>query len=243
MPVIHWFRRDLRITDNTALSAARKDCAVVAPVYVASDWRGAHPWTGPVRQEFLCGCLHSLSRNLAAKGGRLIIRRGRADVELEKLARETKATAIYFNRDPDPFGRQMEEHVENMARRIGVKLHAFKDIAIHERDEILTSSGGPYRVFTPYARAWMEQEKPTASRAVREFATPTGIKSLPLPTLADWGLKSAAQIPEAGEKAARGRLTEFLRGPLMSYRSSRDIPFGRNTSCLSADLRHGAISI
>lgn len=241
--IIHWFRRDLRITDNTALAAACKSGGEVVPVYVASEWHGAHRWTGPARQEFLCGCLQSLARNLEAIGGRLVVRRGRADEELEQLAVQTRAEAIFFNRDPDPFGRGMEVRVEKMARRLGLKVHAFKDAAIHERDEILTSTGGTYRVFTPYSRAWMQTEKPGTQPAVRRISTPPGTKSLPLPKLADWGLKHTVKIPEAGEKAARKRLADFVAGPLLSYNSNRDIPFGRNTSCLSADLRHGALSI
>jgi deoxyribodipyrimidine photo-lyase len=243
MPAIHWFRRDLRITDNTALAAACKDGATVVPVYVASDWKGGHRWTGAARQEFLCGCLDSLSRNLEAIGGRLVIRRGRADEELEKLAMETKAGAIYFNRDPDPFGRQMEERVEKMALRLGLKARGFKDAVIHERGEILTSTGTPYRIFTPYSRAWTLAEKPIVQPALRKLSTPPNVKSLPLPALADWGLKSSVKIPGAGEKAARKRLREFLRAPVLLYSANRDIPFGRNTSGLSADLRHGTISI
>jgi deoxyribodipyrimidine photo-lyase len=243
MAVIHWFRRDLRITDNTALLAACKEGKEVVPVYIASDWKGTHRWTGPARQEFLCGCLDSLSENISAIGGRLVIRRGRADKELEKLAVETKADAIYFNRDPDPFGRQMERRVEEMALRLGLKVHVFKDAAIHERDEILTSSGSPYRVFTPYARTWMLAAKPVVQPPLHRLSTPLGIKSLHLPTLEDWGLKSGAKIPETGEKAARKRLSGFLRGPLLIYGANRDIPCGRNTSSLSADLRHGTLSI
>lgn len=243
MPVIHWFRRDLRISDNSALAAARANCGAVVPTYVASRWRGSHRWTGPARQEFLCGCLRSLARNLEAVGGRLVIRRGRADDELEKLAVETRAEAIFFNRDPDPFGREMEVRVEKMARRLGLKIHSFKDTAIHERDEILNSTGGPYRVFTPYSRAWMQMEKPAPQPAVRGMSTPAGIKSLPLPELADWGLEKTLEIPETGERAARKRLADFLAGPLLAYSANRNIPFGRNTSLLSADLRHGTLSI
>ena len=243
MPVIHWFRRDLRITDNTALTAASRGGREVIPVYIASDWKGHHRWTGPARQEFLCGCLASLAKNLEAFGGHLIIRRGQADQELERLATETGAEAIYFNRDPDPFGREMEQRVEKMTQRLGIEVHACKDIAIHERDEILTATGGPYRVFTPYANAWMKAAKPAAQPALRKLSTPPHIKSLPLPSLEDWGLKSTAQIPATGEKAARKRLADFLRGPVLAYGAKRDIPFGRNNSCLSADLRHGTLSI
>src|SRR6218665_4035019 len=97
--VIHWFRRDLRLTDNTALNAAAKASEQVVPVYVLSDWKKLHGWTGSIRQQFLCGCLESLAKNLDALGSRLILRTGRADLEIEKLIKETKVTAVYFNRD------------------------------------------------------------------------------------------------------------------------------------------------
>ena len=83
--VIHWFRRDLRITDNTALNAAVAAGEEVIPVYIESQWRGSHRWTGPARQEFLCGALGSLAKNLEAIGGQLIIRQGDAVSELERL--------------------------------------------------------------------------------------------------------------------------------------------------------------
>src|SRR5688572_15060151 len=108
---IHWFRRDLRLTDNTALAAAVAAHDQIVPVYVLSAWRKKHDWTGPARQEFLCACLAELAGSLKAKGGRLIIHRGRADEVLPQLARAVGADAIYFNRDPDPFGREMEAKV------------------------------------------------------------------------------------------------------------------------------------
>ena len=112
---IHWFRRDLRLTDNTALNAALAAYDQVIPLYVVSDWKQKHHWCGAPRQEFLSGCLASLAKNLESKGGGLIIRRGPADVALEKLIVETGAEAVYFNRDPDPFGRAMEGKVAAMA--------------------------------------------------------------------------------------------------------------------------------
>ncbi len=243
MPVIHWFRRDLRITDNTALHAAVETGAQVVPVYIASDWKKHHRWTGAPRQEFLCGCLDSLAKNIEAIGGRFIVRRGAADAELEKLVREMKATAIYFNRDPDPFGRAMEERVKKMASRLGVATHDFKDAAIHERDEVLTATGTTFRVFTPYSKAWAKLEKPAVRSPIKRLATPRDIASLPLPALADWDLKSTATVPEPGEKAARKRLSAFLSGPIFDYGARRNIPAGNTTSMLSADLRFGTISI
>ncbi|MEY2616861.1 MAG: deoxyribodipyrimidine photo-lyase, partial [Verrucomicrobiota bacterium] len=89
--VIHWFRRDLRITDNTALTHAGRQSEEVIPVYILSDWKNEHRWTGPNRQNFLCGCLRSLANNLETIGGRLILRAGDPVRELVKLVQETHA--------------------------------------------------------------------------------------------------------------------------------------------------------
>jgi deoxyribodipyrimidine photo-lyase len=234
--VIHWFRRDLRLTDNPALAAAARDAEQVIPAYVQSTWQGSHRWTGPHRQEFLCGSLAALDGNLRSIGSRLIVRRGDAVEELEKLARETGAEAVYFNRDPDPFGRSVEA-------RFQIPTRGFKDVCIHERDEVLTGKGEPFRVFTPYAKAWLKLDKPAPTGRLRALQTPAAIVSEPLPTLADWNLPPSGAILEPGERAARERLKRFLAGPISRYALDRDLPAGKTTSQISADLRHGLLSI
>ena len=240
---IHWFRRDLRLTDNTALVAAAKAAESVVPVYIRSTWSGAHRWTGPHRQEFLCGALTSLDRDLQSIGSRLITRRGEAAAELVKLVRESGAAAIFFNRDPDPFGRATEAHLATVARELGVELHAFKDVCIHERDEVLTGKGEPFRVFTPYSSAWLKLAKPAPGGRLRVLRTSTDLAKGKLPELADWKLESVGGIVESGERAARERLTKFLKSSIGRYGGSRDLPAGDGTSRLSQDLRYGLLSI
>jgi deoxyribodipyrimidine photo-lyase len=237
--VLHWFRRDLRLTDNTALHAAARVAENVVPVFIRSTWRDAHRWTGPHRQEFLCSSLASLDANLRALGSRLIVRSGDAVEELGRLARETGAEVIFFNRDPDPFGRVTEQRLE----KLGLPLHSHKDACLHERDEVLTASGTPFRVFTPYFRAWSKLPKLAAAGKIRALSTPDNIASEPLPTLADWGLAPAGGIVEPGERAARDRLRKFLDGPLARYGAERDILAAGATSRLSQDLRFGLLSI
>ena len=240
---IHWFRRDLRITDNTALNAAAKTSESVVPVYIASDWKKNHRWTGSNRQSFLCGSLEALDGNLRSVGSRLVIRQGDAVEQLEKLAVETKAGAIFYNRDPDPFGRAVEERLAKTATRLGIEVHAFKDVAIHERDEVLTGVGETFRVFTPYSKAWEKLPKPPVGGRLKTLTTPD-VSSLPVPTLSTWELPLAASgVFEPGEKAARERMREFLEKGLARYGANRDIPSGRHTSRLSQDLRFGLISI
>ncbi len=241
--VIHWFRRDLRLSDNTALNAAADSGAQVLPVYILSQWKQNHSWTGAPRQDFLCGSLRSLAANLESKGGRLIIRQGHAEAVLEKLVTESGATAIYFNRDPDPFGREVEIKILKMATRLGISVHAHQDIAMHERDEVRTATGGVFRVFTPYSKAWMKLQKPPVGSTISRLATPEKITSLPLPTLAHWGLQSDASILEPGEAAARRRLSQFLDGSIYLYLLRRDLPAEPGTSRVSQDLRFGLISV
>jgi deoxyribodipyrimidine photo-lyase len=244
--VIHWFRRDLRLTDNTALTAALAaagPAGEVIPVHVVSDWHGSHRWTGPARQEFLCGSLTSLARNLEAIGGRLIIRRGDAVTALDQLVRETGAEALYANRDPDPFGRAVEARLEALSKERGFLLSLHKDACIHEHDEVLTGQGTVFRVFTPYSKAWFAQPKPLPGPAPKTMATPSGVASLPLPRLSDWGLvPTGASLPEAGERAARERLKTFLSVPIATYGERRDLMGTEGTSRLSQDLRFGLIS-
>ena len=240
---IFWFRRDLRITDNTALAVASATASQVIPVYIVSSWTGRHRWTGANRQQFLCGCLASLAQNLAAIGGGLVIRRGDCLDELQKLARETRAQAVFFNRDPDPFGRKIEEKLTASGREWGLEIVGCKDVSLHERNEVLTSSGEPFRVFTPYARAWTRLEKARANGRVRQRKSTGRVFSLPLPTLDTWGLAPEADVPEAGEKAARTRMKSFLASGIAEYGTSRNSLAGSSTSRLSQDLRFGLISI
>jgi deoxyribodipyrimidine photo-lyase len=240
---IHWFRRDLRLTDNTALAAAARRAESVVPVYIQSVWSGSHHWTGSHRQEFLCGSLKSLDESLRAIGSHLVVRRGDAVEELLKLARETGAEAIYFNRDPDPFGRAVEERLAKEAPEWGIELHAEKDICIHERDEVLTGKGDSFRVFTPYAKAWLKLDKPSAGGRLRSLPFPKKLSAGHLPRLTDWKIESAGKIIEPGEGAARTRLTAFLKEPIGKYGKGRDFPAEDSTSRLSQDLRYGLLSI
>lgn len=234
--------------------AAAAGAAQVVPVYILSDWQGRHGWTGSARQEFLCGCLDSLSKNLEAGGSRLVFRKGRADEELERLVTETGAEAVYFNRGYDPYGREMEKKVREMCARLGIECHDYKDIVMQEPHEVMTGDGLPYRVYTPYWKNWSIQRRVAPVKGSVNLRPKPGatfktslsdLKSLPVPTLDFWKLPPCtAQIPVPGERAARERMKSFIeQGVLDRYATSRDTLSGRTTSGISQDLRFGLISI
>ena len=121
---------------------------------------------------------------------------------------------------------------------------------------MLTQTGQPFRVFSPFARAWLKKAVPTPdlrplqfepsvaeNRARSARSTVARLASLPLPTLADWGLDAAGLLlPESGEPAARRRMEAFFDGPVFRYAAERDLPAVDATSRLSADLRWGTLS-
>jgi deoxyribodipyrimidine photo-lyase len=240
--VIHWFRRDLRVTDNTALWHACDQAEEIIPVYVLSNWKKHHLWTGPNRQDFLCGCLESLSRNLEAIGGRLVLRAGDPVQELEKLVHETRATAIFFNRETDPYSVKVQQQLGKASGKLQTQIFSYKDSTILEPGEVLNKEGRPFRVFTPYAKAWHQEEKPPLLPKIRKFNTLPTVSTLPVPTLDYWGLTSESKVIESGEKAARKRLAAFLNGAMSSYREKRNLPGEHKTSRLSQDLRFGTLS-
>lgn len=241
---IHWFRRDLRVLDNSSLLRASRDHDSVVPAYILSDWHGGHLWTGSKRQHFLCGCLSSLDRNLQTLGGRLIIRTGDAVEQLGVLIRETGATAVHFNQDPDPHGKAVERALAAKCAEWGIECQGWDDVTLHTPGEVLTQSDAPYRVYTPYSRNWLALDKAPPLPKPRNLATSPELASDDLPSVSHWGLEEpSAQILEPGERAALDRLKAAVSGPLSSYAEQRDVPSAAGTSRLSQDLRFGLLSI
>lgn len=242
--VIHWFRRDLRLQDHPSLICAAEPSLPLVPVYILSDWRGSHDWTGPNRQQFLCESLAALAEALADRGSQLIIRRGDAVQELRRLAKESHAIAIHFQADPDPFGKSQEQAVREMCAEIGIECHVRAGIAMHGPDDALTQGGTPYRVFTPFCRNWMDLPKPSPDASKIHFVPPPALKSLALPTVRSWGLeKPSAELLPGGEAAAKKRLVIAIAQKITRYEARRDLPAADGTSRLSQDLRWGLLSI
>lgn len=241
-PTIYWVRRDLRVSDNKALKTAA-DQGPVIPVYFVSNWTQKHLWTGPKRQHFLCQCLHAFAGNLQALGGRLIVRNENPVSGLEKLINESGAHAIHYQADPDPFGKQQEKAVAKLCGQMGIEFIRHYEVSIHEPDELETKTGNPYRVYTPFSKAWMNLFKDKPICKPKQIQTPQHIQSDDLPTVGHWGFTiPEANLVEAGERAARKRLKNAIENVAAGYSVQRDIPSVAGTSRLSQDLRHGLLS-
>lgn len=226
-----WFRRTLRLDDNTGLLTALAQNQSLVPVFVLDPRILARPDTGERRVAFLYDALRALDRELRARGSYLVVRYGEPLEELRRLVAETGATALHHSREYEPAGMTRDTRV---AAGLGVPCFCHSDLLLSEPESIQSKAGTPYTVFTPYFRVWQEQAFAVPRPAPKYIPTPPGISSEPLP-------ESAALLP-GGEKAALDRLKAFSSGALAGYDTGREFPAEQGTSQLSAYLKLGILS-
>jgi deoxyribodipyrimidine photo-lyase len=244
---LHWFRRDLRLADNTSLHAASRAADVVLPLFVLDDRLLAAADIGAPRVAFLLAALRALADDLERAGSRLLVRRGVPETEVVAVARAVGARDVFVNADYAPYGRRRDAAVADAAARDGITLHAHKDLVLVEPDECLKDDGTPYTVFTPYARRWRAIDKtpplprPKLAALPAELWRRAGGIALPRDAGA-LGFELAAEIEPGGAHQAQKRLTTFVRDHLLAYDSQRDFPALDATSHLSPHLKFGTIS-
>jgi deoxyribodipyrimidine photo-lyase len=230
-PSVFWIRRDLRLADNPALLAAvDAGAGDVAAVFVIDD----RLWTpaGPNRRAFLAATLRSLDE---AMGGRLVVRHGDPAEVIPAVANEVAAASVHVAADFGPYGRARDDTVERALAGGGVELVRTGSPYAVEPGTLRTKSGAPYRVFTPFFRAWsdVDREPPAPAPAdVGWVRAPSDAIPSAEPT--------AIELPPAGEAAAQARLGAFLED-VAAYRDRRNRPDVDATSRLSPYLKYGVL--
>ena len=252
-----WFRRDLRCHDHAALARALESSDRVFCVFVFdSDILDALSQRSDRRVEFihdsiveLDSLLDGRSRAAGGAGSGLIVRHGRAADVIPQLAVELGVDAVWCNRDYEPEALRRDEQVWDVLRQLGVKFHSCKDQVVFEKDEVLTRSGTPFSVFTPYARAWREAllEAPCEPHDCRRWAfrlaaPPQGSR---LPGLSEIGFGrsnlESLRLPTGASGGAR--MLQDFDERMRHYRERRDFPALKGPSYLSVHLRFGTVSI
>ncbi len=245
-PAIVWFRQDLRLTDNPALQAAKARGRPVIPVFILDDTIDWAP--GGASRWWLRHSLTQLQAALATAGSRLTIRRGRSADVLEALIAETGADGVYWNRLYEPAAIRRDTAIKASLRDRGLQARSFNASLLVEPGDILTATGSPYRVYTPFWRALSAMAPfgepsgaPHALPAPEGWPTSESIDMLRLqPSGPDWstGLASTWQPGEAG---AHQRLTQFVRNGLGHYKTRRNRPDIDGTASLSPHLHWGEV--
>jgi deoxyribodipyrimidine photo-lyase len=243
---IVWFRQDLRLEDNPALTAAVNRGRPVIPLFIWSpDEEGDWP-PGSASQWWLRESLLRLGESLLALGSRLIIRSGESGEILKALIAETNAEAVLWNRRYEPAIIERDKKIKTELSAIGCKVESFNSALLFEPWTLKTKAGDPYKVFTPFWKAALalNQASTPSGPPLTIAAPPKWPNSLSIDNLFPEtnDSKRYSEFWRPGEAGARKSLDKFVNKHLLDYPSARDVPSTIGTSRMSAHLHFGDIS-
>ena len=243
--VLFWFRRDLRLTDNTGLAAAARFAKsaglTFTPIFVFDPEILKHLNPIDSRVTFIWNALEVLKKELKLQNIEMLIVHGKPLEVFQKLHAQTNIQAIYSNHDYEPAAIFRDESVRKWSEENQIQFQSFKDQVIFEKNEVLTDQNKPYTVYTPYKKKWLQHfenvkfpnnELDLAGVSTGFLPTKTNLKIVQ--TLEDFGFKeSELSLPERTIKLSI----------LNNYATTRDFPSDeKGTSRLGVHLRFGTVS-
>jgi deoxyribodipyrimidine photo-lyase len=234
---IFWFRRDLRLDDNTALFHALQDNDAVLPIFVFDETILQHLEKNDARVTFIHNQLEKINNELAKSNKSLAVFYGKPIEVFTKLNEENKLEAVYTNHDYEPYARKRDLALNELFEENNIKFKTCKDQVFFEKSEITKDDGSPYVVYTPFANKWKAKLKETKlinypSETLIHKITP---HAYPFLSLKDFGFKTTSIVlPDY-------TISEKL---ISEYEATRNFPALKNgTSLIGIHLRFGTISI
>jgi deoxyribodipyrimidine photo-lyase len=216
---LFWFRRDLRLQDNTALYFALSGDVPVLPLFIFDrDILDRLEDKQDRRVEFIHLTLEEIQDELQKTGSSLLIRSGTQLQVWKNLLEEYDIAAVYTNHDYEPCATQRDKAVEKLLTSRGIEFHTCKDQVIFEKNDILTAEEKPYTVFFPYRNKW---RKTLRTKDIQpnpsEVLTGNFLKTapFPFPSLTEIGF-----LPAGANFPPRTLREEIIR----YYHKQRDYP-------------------
>lgn len=234
-PSVMWFRRDLRLGDNPALLDAVADGPVL-PLFVLDPalWGPS----GPARRAHLGASLRALDGSLRQHGTSLSVVRGDPVRRVVLAAREVGASRVHVAADFGPYGHRRDRAVEEALAEHGIELVRTGSPYAVAPGRVTNGSGEPYKVYTPFSRAWAEHgwRGPVDPPSGGSWLTLTKDTT----DIPDPAVPAGMTLPVAGEAAALRQWADFLER-VADYDDDRDRPDRDTTSRMSPHLRWGEI--
>jgi deoxyribodipyrimidine photo-lyase len=235
---IFWFRRDLRLHDNTGLFHALKGGRPVLPVFIFDrDILDKLEDKNDRRVEFIHAALMEMHQKLGDVSSSIQIFQGKPAEIFSRLMQEYDIEKVFTNHDYEPYALKRDMAVKELLAKQGISFHSFKDQVIFEKSEVIKDDGNPYTVFTPYSRKW---------KTVLES---NPLQSFPSQHLMDAFYRHAAKpilsLKEIGFHATGQAFPSavFRAELIKKYTETRNFPSLPGTSRLGVHLRFGTISI
>ena len=178
------FTRDLRVHDNPAVAAAAAGGQVV-PLFVLDDAIIARHEQNATRLSFLLGSLRDLDASLRGLGGALIVRRGPWTKTVLEVARQAGACQIHLMDDVSGYAAARLARLRKQAGGARLEVSTHPGVMTAGPDGLSPAGGGPYQVFTPYYRRWLEIPRRDPAPAPARIDVPPGTDPGQIPQLAD----------------------------------------------------------
>lgn len=233
---IFWFRRDLRLDDNTALFHALNSTEEVLPLFIFDETILSQLPKDDARVSFIHNQLSKIQEQLTAKGKSLAVFHGTPETVFKQLLSENKITTVFTNHDYEPYARKRDKILNDLFKAHSIEFKTCKDQVIFEKSDVIKDDGSPYVVYTPYSKKWKENFRKTGlvhypSETLLDKITN---HSYPFLSLSDIGFTtSAIAVPPFN-------ISEKL---IANYEDTRNFPALAGTSLLGIYLRFGAVSI
>ncbi|QDT52488.1 Deoxyribodipyrimidine photo-lyase [Caulifigura coniformis] len=246
--VILWLRHDLRLSDHAVLESLARRGGPVIPVFILDETAEGEWPPGGASKWWLHHSLEKLDDDLKSLGSRLILRNGRTETELSRLADETGATAVHCHRRYEPAARKIERDVATRLTKDGVEFESFPGHLLFEPDDIRTQQDRPYQVFTPYWKACQKRAstidaplgKPRSLNVPSKWPRSEALSDLQLLPTIPWD-REFGDVWTPGEAGAHARLSA-LRKSIADYPTERNRPDHEGSSRLSPHLHFGEIN-
>ena len=241
---IHWFRQDLRITDNPSLETAAEFDAVL-PIYILDNENSQEFKMGSASRWWLHNSLQSLNESL---DGKLSIYSQNPEIVIQELLKKYEVKAVFWNRCYEPWRIDRDIDIKAYLDDKNIENKSFNSHLLWEPWEISKDDGTPYRVFTPYyKKGCLNAEEPRLPSKNLKIDTIfydqdcEQIDTLDLLPRINW-YSQIQEVWKPGEDGAQKRLDQFLEEGLLDYKEGRNFPFKENVSRLSPHLHFGEIS-
>ena len=240
-----WFRQDMRLSDNPALSAAAEHQHVL-PVYVLDTKNPGTFVPGAASQWWLHCSLHALNQSL---GGKLSVYEGDPKQILADIVQRLPVTAVHWNRCYEPWSMERDTKIKTILLQMGIQGESHNGSLLWEPWDIKKDDGTPYKVFTPFYRKGClnaaAPRKPLGSpkemSLLQDEDKMLSVDALDLKPKFNWD-ETLAPHWTIGEEGAHHRLEDFIHNGLAHYKEGRNLPAKPFVSRLSPHLRFGEIS-
>ncbi len=228
---IFWFRRDLRLNDNTGLLKAISENDQVMPIFIFDELiLNELPQNDP-RICFIYERLRKIDEELRTYGSGLSILKGDPLKVWNELLKKESITGVYSNRDYEPYANERDTAIEELLKQQSVGFYNFKDQVIFEGGEILKDNGMPYHMFTPYKNKWLKKYRSNDVVEKIDFDKFYTYKPV-FPSLESLGFVSSDIQVKAYDLSV-----------VPSYQTLRDYPSKNGSTNLGPHLRFGTVSI